>query len=277
MEKENIKFALQPLKLNIAVLSFRNASFWRKAHFHEALELVHVSDGVMCVHINNESVALSGGDTMLINRNVMHCLENIQSTEATYIQLEMADYYDSLRETETLFKRLVNSRNANPYFVTSGKSELCDIFLAIQREMLEKKPYYQMYVKAYIGLIVPFMLRSNIIGFSNADANTKAQRLLPLAKYVENNYVNPITLEECAELVGYTKFELCRKFKAVVGMTLSEYINYVRLHRAKELLKAGGAIADIAFNCGFSSIQYFDKIFKKYNGCTPSEYKCYML
>lgn len=50
-------------------------------------------------------------------------------------------------------------------------------------------------------------------------------------------------------------------------------MNYVRLRHAAHLLGGEKRVTEVAFACGFSSVQYFNKIFKKYNGCTPSRYR----
>lgn len=275
MEKEKIDFAMRPMKFNMAALS-PQPSLWRKSHIHDAIEIVYVTGGTLCVHVNDEKIILDATDTILINSNVPHYLEDVRSAEASYIQIEMREYCDILKKTEFIYD-FVNRQNVRPYCLGKGKNELGDIFLAIQNEMREKDAYYEMYIKAYINLLVPFMLRHNIISPANGEMIAKSEKLLPLAKYIEKNYMRQLTLEECSAVIGYTRFELCRKFKSATGVTVAEYINHVRLYHAKKLLKQGKSVAEIAFQCGFSSIQYFDRIFKKYNACTPGEYKKYML
>ena len=56
-------------------------------------------------------------------------------------------------------------------------------------------------------------------------------------------------------------------------MSVSEYINQVRVQKAKELLHSGEyRIGQIAEKVGFSDQQYFSRVFKKIVGCMPSEY-----
>ena len=71
----------------------------------------------------------------------------------------------------------------------------------------------------------------------------------------------------------YSATGICKTFKKATGQTLVDYINFVRLQKARALLTAGDSnIAQVAFSCGFSSVQYFNRVFKNYYACTPSVY-----
>lgn len=59
-----------------------------------------------------------------------------------------------------------------------------------------------------------------------------------------------------------------------MGSTLTEYVNFTRMHKAEQLLiNQNKSISEIALECGFSSPQYFNKLFRKINGVSPSYYK----
>jgi AraC-like DNA-binding protein len=66
----------------------------------------------------------------------------------------------------------------------------------------------------------------------------------------------------------------CRRFRASTGMTFTEYVCRCRVEKAKELLAASSArISDIAFDCGFQSIPYFNRTFKRYTGVSPRAWR----
>lgn len=274
MKKETIKFSEQNLKINIQSVSFQTAPEWRKAHFHDAVELVYVSSGEICAHINNESISLCGGDIMLINSAVIHHLENVSSAEIVYFQAQLKEFHAvSGYDSGMQFFEFAARQSQRPYCVMKGHNELSDIFFAIKKEMNEKKNGYKMYVKAYIEHMVAFMYRNNLLIDEYSTIAQKAKVLLPVAEYVEKNFAQPISLQMLAELVHFSKFELCRKFKQLTGKTAVNYINYVRLNSAVALLKESKSISEAAFCSGFSSVQYFNRAFKQYMGCTPGEYR----
>ena len=94
------------------------------------------------------------------------------------------------------------------------------------------------------------------------------------AEYIAKNYDTRITLEQLANLIDTDKYRLCHLFKKYTGGTVVEYINFVRLRRAEQLLADSDMNAtEVASACGFASIQYFDKVFRKAVGCSPSVYR----
>lgn len=70
--------------------------------------------------------------------------------------------------------------------------------------------------------------------------------------------------------VGMNKSSFCSFMRKQTGMTLSEYINNVRLDRAKEKLKhTDYNISEIALSCGFQNVTYFNRLFRARFGTTP--------
>lgn len=67
---------------------------------------------------------------------------------------------------------------------------------------------------------------------------------------------------------------LHRIFRTHTGQTLTDYLNQLRMEKARMLLGQGEIpVAEIADYVGISSRQYFHLLFKKYSGCTPIEYR----
>lgn len=91
--------------------------------------------------------------------------------------------------------------------------------------------------------------------------------------YADTNLVFDIRLSDVAHLFHYNEQYLGRLFKKETGMSFSEYINYKRVECAAEYLKKDMSITDIASCVGFQNVTYFNRIFKRYMGITPTEYR----
>jgi len=92
-------------------------------------------------------------------------------------------------------------------------------------------------------------------------------------KYIDVNFSQKLSLSELAKMFSVSEGHLSRKFKKKTGKTISEYILTLRLTSARRLLESSSmSVRDIAENVGFSSLNHFDKMFKKDHGFTPSEY-----
>lgn len=91
---------------------------------------------------------------------------------------------------------------------------------------------------------------------------------------MEERYGEHIGLREIAGAIGTNSSYLSRLFHEETGMTVTEYLNRVRVERAKDLLEEDVPLKEIVHRCGFRSYGYFLKIFKEYIGKTPKEFLC---
>ncbi|MFC6175901.1 AraC family transcriptional regulator [Companilactobacillus huachuanensis] len=92
--------------------------------------------------------------------------------------------------------------------------------------------------------------------------------------YIRNNYESAITINDVVEYLNVDRTYLFKLFKENMNIGPKEYLTKYRLKKATELLKVSSeSITFIAQSCGFSTYQRFTRIFHKYIGCTPSEYK----
>lgn len=74
--------------------------------------------------------------------------------------------------------------------------------------------------------------------------------------------------------MGMNKSSFCIFVKRNTGLTFSQYLNDIKLHRAVEMLRNKDTqISNIAYESGFTSVPYFNRIFKRKYGCTPKEYR----
>ncbi|MFB9277847.1 helix-turn-helix domain-containing protein [Cohnella cellulosilytica] len=82
-----------------------------------------------------------------------------------------------------------------------------------------------------------------------------------------------LSLERCADQFGTSAYTLSRAFKQITGITFIDYLTHLRLEKAKTALReTDGKINDIAIGVGYQHT-YFNRIFKKYEGITPSQYR----
>lgn len=101
-----------------------------------------------------------------------------------------------------------------------------------------------------------------------------SEKLKSIARYLDEHYRETISLDFLAEHFFISKYYLSREFKKEFGTTIIQYILTKKITNAKELLRYSNAsIEDIAQLCGIDDASYFNKVFKKMEGCTASEYR----
>ena len=90
---------------------------------------------------------------------------------------------------------------------------------------------------------------------------------------IENEYMNKLVMQDIVDKLKVSATLLNTKFKSEVGLTINDYLNRYRIQIAINLLKENKMpLYQIAENTGFSDYKYFNKVFNKYIGCSPSDY-----
>ena len=93
-------------------------------------------------------------------------------------------------------------------------------------------------------------------------------------RYISKNFSHSITLEDVASHVHLNPAYFSTFFKQSTGYSFKEYLNMVRVEESKRLLSnTDHSIIDIALATGFEDQSYFSKVFKKYTGLTPKQFR----
>src|SRR6218665_3297760 len=99
-------------------------------------------------------------------------------------------------------------------------------------------------------------------------------RLEKIDIFINSKPDEPVTLQELADLIGFSLSRFKAWFKEETGTTPLDYVLKYKIKTACELLeKSNGSIADISFETGFQNQQYFATVFRKFTGMSPGEYK----
>lgn len=109
--------------------------------------------------------------------------------------------------------------------------------------------------------------------FENLYNNKEQVRLKVVHKFIEENYQRAVSIEEISRLTHLSKAAFCRYFKKMTRLTFTEFLNQYRIEQAKILLKTDKNVTETCFECGFESLSYFNRIFKKVVGENPIQFK----
>ena len=92
--------------------------------------------------------------------------------------------------------------------------------------------------------------------------------------YIRKNYSGKLSLNDIADSVFFSVSYISRIFKSETGENVSSYINKVRIEHAKAVLMGDSIpLVEVAMKCGFDDQSYFNKVFKKLCGCTPTAFR----
>ena len=108
--------------------------------------------------------------------------------------------------------------------------------------------------------------------------STQETNNIPIVEMVEKllskNIRENLSISDIANRLNISVYYLMHVFKKRTGITINEYKMALRIAQAKKMLKnTNKSISEIADSCGFESLQYFSRTFKKTEGVTPSQYR----
>lgn len=253
-------------------------------HWHTAIEIIMPLREGYNVIVGTKKYHLKEGDIIIINSGVLHGLEAPPTGERVILQFSDFLLY-SLKEMETLLNLLPPvlflSEEADPQRVYSFVKRQMD---AIVVEYGEEKTFFGAAIYARLIEIFVYLGRSAIwgsrqkkdTGMENNPVKKKEymETIMSACNYINQHYQEQLSLENVADVSGFSRFHFTRIFKQCMNMTFYEYLNQKRISKAEELLSTTGqSVTEIAMNSGFSSISAFNRTFKSMKGCSPSVYR----
>ncbi len=122
-------------------------------------------------------------------------------------------------------------------------------------------------------MLITALRRQGILSETVQKKIEEINKIRPALEYINENYAEEISTLDLSRMMNFNETYFCRLFKNIVGTNAINYINFVRVCKAEKLLKKNVSLLEVATQSGFSSLSYFNRVFKKYNHYPPSEYK----
>ncbi|RAW12856.1 hypothetical protein DC345_21465 [Paenibacillus taichungensis] len=250
------------------------------AHWHEEVELVVVNGKSARIGVNNHVFDLEHGDVLLIKPGDIHCfLPGTDHLTIILFRLELlAGSFTTERETQDLGE-LFNKTTVIPCSLCHEKN-LGKYIDALANEEKDQQVGYRWLMVARLYDLIVHMLRTKapitdkLTSGWPCTPSKKFEFLESVCEYLEEHYAEPIKLDQVAEHIKFSKFHVCKLFKEIKGITLMEYLNHFRIIKSEwALLFREESILDIAIGHGFNNVNSYNRLFKKYNDCTPSEFR----
>lgn len=146
-------------------------------------------------------------------------------------------------------------------------SAIAALFQRISREVMIDT--YSLSAETYQ---LAMLLERDVVG--ETTPHLMHPKIQEAISYIHSNYRSKITLDDIAARCELSRFYFTRLFKDQTGSTVRDYLEQVRIQRAKQmLLDPTMAIADIAAEVGFTEQAYFANVFRERVSQTPSEYR----
>lgn len=144
----------------------------------------------------------------------------------------------------------------------------------LMQEMSRNQPCKEQVVNSMIQLITHRLIRISFGQEKFSISQQSSSRIDELIAWLHQNIAEKISLDDMAGKVNMSSSHFTRVFKKLMTKSPVEYLNFLRIEKAKRMLKFSEKnLTEIAFDCGFSSSSYFSHTFIEAVKLTPSEYR----
>ncbi|GAF02697.1 AraC family transcriptional regulator [Saccharicrinis fermentans] len=264
--------------------TYSSKYFERSWHYHHEFELLLITKGYGTRVIGDNTSKFAVGDLVLIGGNIPHAWfsdpvffekDNNETCESVYLQFDRSIFgtrFAGLPEMKSI-QTLLNAAKFGLRYAPKNESVeimnlICDFpsYSGVDRllnlikilDLFEKGHWDPIVSKAYFDSIFV----------------TKSVRIKKVHEYVMNNYMEDVSVQKAAELSEMNVSSFCRFFKKVTHKTFSQFVKETRIDFAQQLLINTSLTSNqVGFECGFSSVAYFNQCFKAISGVSPLEYR----
>lgn len=252
-------------------------SFQFPVHWHRELELIYVRSGCLQVKVGDTDYAVSGGEVLIVNPQQLHLMGS-EGGGVHYHTILFPLEFLSFQTMDTLEEELMLPlRTGNRLLparvprsvLTAENRGLLDQVLETNRR---KDAFYQLETRVLLLRFLLEVIRCQPPVCSDASAGDAMQK--ELLEYIRLNYRGKLTLDELGARFHLSPKYLSRYFKEHFHLPFSQYLSHLRLTQAKLLLETTQLpVTEIALSCGYGSVSFFIREFRKANGTAPLRYR----
>lgn len=246
-------------------------------HFHNLLEIgyCHYGDGELAIE---EDTYRFGPDMIsCIPENVLHVTRSDPGIRAfwEYIYIDpralLGDWGKNAQETKELLDRI----DQRAFFIRDKENPMLAALIgSIFDEIQQKKAYHQECIRGIAYALLFEIARFNGREEEQVSRRTGGLRLESALLYVEKNYSDNFRVADMANECHMSETHFRRIFQEKMNMTPVEYVNFVRVKKACELIdKTDISMEDVAERVGFVTPSTFNRNFRRIVGTSPYQWK----
>lgn len=280
------EFIYNKIPIRIFNHSLDGVEIFTPIHWHHNIEFNLVTAGRICRIVDGIHYEQKEGDLIIVNSDQLHGDHWIQKTdhfEGVTVQISKSFLYSWLGENYWLkcpeqnivlqsiktilvdFGKLVQTHQMYAY--TNVFEETSDG--SLEDDMLRIKAMELLF--QLIGYLRQYCLECRVENECNQDVLNKIKEI---TLYIDKHYAETLTLTSVAEQFHYTPSHLSRLFKEHLGINFHIQLQHIRLMHCIEMMNTHPEqqLMHIALDNGFQNIKSFIETFKRFYGCTPSEW-----
>lgn len=243
--------------------------FMEELHFHQDHELYFLINGTTKYLIDDEALRVNKGDFVFVPKGLPH---KTDSEKCLHNERMLLCFDDEVFEgaMQSVLEEL--SREKLIRVEKSRLPVLTEILQKLQKEYSKERKYRKEMILTHTRELLLLLCRYRTAETQKLNESDKL--MYEISEYIAANFAENLSLRELSSIFALSSGHLSRRFKAVVGMGINEYVTYIRILNAEKLLKGTKlTVMEIANRCGFNDSNYFSTVFRQTMGATPNQYR----
>ena len=250
-------------------------------HWHTEIELTWIISGQIEYLVNDKRYILSEGQGLFANSNALHAGYMIDDRKCRYLSVTFHPRFIYGYKNSLLQTKYVNFITENESWDslhlspdTEWQASVIEKIQEIYRLSQSPPQDFEMQVHLILCSIwQQFYQYYHALPAASHSSVKYVSRLKEIITYLQEHASQEVSLDDVAAHVNISKSECCRFFKKHMKLTIFEYLMYLRIQNSLPLLLSGESITKTAGMAGFSTPAYYGQIFRRYMGCSPSQYR----
>lgn len=237
-------------------------------HQHQNYYQLHYTVGGQGVFVvQNRPRPLGAHDFILVPPGVAHGIQPVPADSSQVFRI--------LEVKFSVFDQELAAELGQAPLCASGSQESEQLLRQAFSESLQTDLYGKKAAShLFLGWLYQMLRQNKSDALQAGDRPDRDQLAGQIKEYLNTHLAEEISLDEVGEALGYTKNYLCQVFRRQTGLTINTYLNLARINRAAELLlHTNLELSQVARQCGYHSVHYFIKTFKKVLGIPPGSYR----
>jgi len=276
--KENKPHGTKDDPFSIYHIANVKRSFQIPVHWHDEFEIIYVKSGFLTVSISGENYIGKPGDAFVVSPGNLHFMGS-QTGNVDYFTFLFPLKYISFRTDDILDDKLLEPLNSGHLMISpeieDTVKEQCEQLVEIygaKKEESQSKITAQIKTKIILlQFILELWKKGFIVENDTGGKNTVEKEMV---SYIQQNFTGKILLKEFGEQFHLSEKYISRYFKEHFHITISQYVTYLRLEHAKQLLQDTDIpVTEVAMQSGYQNVSYFIRSFKKTYGMSPLKYR----
>lgn len=253
----------------------------RGLHTHTFFELIYIVAGTGKQHINENNIDYKPGDLFLVAPNDTHIFKIKTATQFFFIRFNNTFVQSAKKEKQLIYQLEMILQNARHepgciLKVDNDKQSVGHLMEMLIREHLHHDLYHQQLIGQLVGTLLVIIARNISQSFPAAIDEQAQEKAVAILQYIQANIYYPGKLRagQISQHFSIAENYLGSYFKRHTGETLQQYIvNYKLKLIENRLLHSNMRINEIADEFGFTDKSHLNRIFKKYRGMNPTDFK----